>query len=236
MTYLIKKFWEYNWLKLLIWCAPFVVFLVRAYAMTRGAIFSDGLFKYWVLFVVLVGIITIIKRGVTQLKTINVLINDTDSPKSIIPLFDNGFTLAFFDKYTLYKYTSVCIKGTISGFPVTVSFTPETRSKWAYLDFSFAPLAKDVSKNDSDGTISEFPAKISIITEAISKLSRLDFSFASLSKGASKNNLEESIWFNMIGSAWYTKTPELKKDVKPDVLRFVEVLKEQGYTPVIQQQ
>ena len=179
----------------------------------------------------------------TQIKTINRLIKDTDSPVSIMPLFDNGFKLTFFNKYVLYKYTSLCIKGTISGYPVTVSFMPETPSRWGYLDFSFAPLSGSVSKNDSKdpGSDNEVYGKEYLdlyffIRELISRCMRLDLFFASLPKGAPGNNLEESIWFNMIGSAWYTKTPELKKDVKPDVLRFVEGLKEQGYKPAIQQQ
>jgi len=241
MFYLIKKFWQYNWLKLLIWCAPIVAWLVRAFTASQSSILTDGFVRFLVFIIILICVIRTIKRGMTQIKTINRLIKDTDSPISIIPLFDNGFTLAFFNKYVLYKYTSLCIKGTISGYPVTVSFMPETPSRWGYLDFSFAPLSgsvsgKDIedSGNDSAEYGQEYLDLYLFLRALISRCMRLDLFFASLPKGTPGNNLEESIWFNMPGSGWYVKTPRLKKDIKPEVLRFVEELKEKGYTPVAQ--
>ncbi len=126
-------------------------------------------------------------KGINYYRIIARLINDT-SEKSIIPLFDDGFSIENADEKGKIEYTKENFKGTISGLPVEIRFFPADRATW----------------------------------------SSLSFSFYSLSKEGFGSNVSRYISFNM---NWRNR---LKKDVKPEVLKFVADLKERGYSPAPQ--
>ncbi len=133
-------------------------------------------------FLILTIPITIV-RGLIFFKTINRFKNDT-TENSIIPLFDNGYTILLDDLESKISFTKENLKGTIGGLPVEVFFRPPIRIEYPCLIFRFYPLLQPDSGND--------------ITKII------DFSLSFRYR--------------------------LKKDIKPDVLKFVADLKARGYS------
>jgi len=73
------------------------------------------------------------------------LTEDT-GPFSILPLFDEGFTIKMRNINTWLMFTTPTITGSIAGFPVTIYYTTSSRSSWSKVDFKFSPLSKEGSR------------------------------------------------------------------------------------------
>ncbi len=186
----VKKFLAFNWMKIFFWFVlVYMVFCVYYYIILPANTARNPipiLVVYYILYV-----FRTILRGTTHFHVMDKLGNDSTSSTSITPLFDNGYTIELADKNSPFSFTKQCLKGSVSGGPVVVSFRQGGRGRYPRLSFSFMLQVKD----------------------------------------GSESNTNEIIGFNMTSfvgglSIW----PYLKKDIKPEVLRFAESLKEQGYT------
>ena len=123
-------------------------------------------------------------HGLGFFRTIKRLTEDT-TEKSIMPLFDNGYSLELENLNSKFFFTTECLKGTISGLPVNVSFSQAYGYKWPSLGFSFS----------------------------------------SLSESGFRNNIIGYICFNL------NIRNRLKRDIKPEVLKFAADLNAKGYSP-----
>ena len=83
--------------------------------------------------------------GINAFMVVRQLIEDTTN-NSIMPLFDSGYTVGLIDEKSWIFFAKPCIKGTIGGLPVSVSYTRSDRSSWSHIDFIFSPLSKQGSR------------------------------------------------------------------------------------------
>lgn len=133
------KFWKYNKGKVLLiggisFGIPFVLLMIvgrRATAMAQT-------FELAAIIAVVAMVVYTIK-GVVFFNTAESFINDV-SDRSVIPLFDNGYTISTDNEDSKLFFTTEKLKGTIEGLPVTVSFPRLTRKAWPALTFNFYPL------------------------------------------------------------------------------------------------
>ena len=202
----MKKFWELNKIKLLVYFIIFAaLFGFLFYNLLSNPPRNSSIFgRYFPLLIPVSFILNLFIYGSRPCRMTERLINDS-TEKSIITLFDNGFTIDSFSipfseiygrwpfDFNFFSFKAPCLKGTISGLPVVVSALPSTRIRFAYIDFSFTPLLIHGVKTDKD----------------------------------------EDIWFNMGKGQFGMGKSRLNKDIKPNVLEFVDALKEKGYTSAL---
>ena len=193
----MKKFWELNKTKvILLFVSIYVVGLLFFCLSLHARIFDKGhevTFLIPLIFSLALSAVFVI-RGTIYFSVIDKIKIDT-SQKSITPLFDNGFVLELDDQRKLLLITKQLLHGTISGYPVKVSFRLGNKYNWPIIKFTF--------------TVSSINIK--------------------------ETSTEESIWFKMPCFPYrMVLLPQLRKDIKPEVLDFIEGLKEKGYTPAAQ--
>ncbi len=177
------KFWEYNKMKILtIGGTTYVLSLIVLVLITNGI----GGISQVILVPLLPATIAMLVVGVKGLfyfKSIDRLIEE-DSERSLLSLFDNGYTVDLVNESSWFWFTSERVKGTFSGFPVTVAFSYESRTKRPNLVISFYPIM-------SPGLKTQTIRSISFYTGVRGKL---------------------------------------LKDIKPEIIAFIEGLKSEGYT------
>ncbi len=177
------KFWEYNSNKVLFMAA--LTFLAGAVILIlTGAGETDpvGVVMFSaVICAVFTG--TFVIRGINHFRTMRRITTDT-SDRSILSLFDDGYSVVLNNENSRLFYTTERLKGEISGFPVIVSFEQGSRASWPTLVFSFFPLNHPTLGNR---TSAYYGVKLSL-----------------------RNRL--------------------RKDVKPDVLRFAKDLRDKRYS------
>ena len=111
-------------------------------------------------------------------------LSSNTSKVSILPLFDNGYTIELTNKKKWLLFSNPCIHATISGLPVVINFTQGTQYNPSKINFQFEPLISEGSHAVSNTCIS-FKMR----------------------------------WLN-----------ELKNDIKPQVMQFVQDAKTKGGT------
>jgi hypothetical protein len=80
-------------------------------------------------------------KGLVFFWTVNKFLLD-ESEWSIIPLFDEGYSIYLENADSKLFFTTEKLKGNIGGLPVVVSFPQLTRARWPTLVFNFYPLSQ----------------------------------------------------------------------------------------------
>ena len=190
----MKIFWELNKRKLillfvLMYVAGVVFFWLSLHAQMLDKGHEVVFFIPFIFSLVLSVVFAI--NGFVYFNVVEKIKNDT-SQKSIMPLFDSGFTVELYDQRKLFAITKQSLRGTIFGYPVKVLFRLGNKYYWPILKFNFTVSSINVNET----------------------------------------TFEESIWSKMPCFPYrMVLLPQLRNDVKPDVIEFLEGLKDKGYVP-----
>ena len=148
------RFWEYN--KRKIWLIGLISFGIPFLILLTFGRALDNLSWSLILAPLIQSTLMMMAfsvKGYSYFTTTNKIIAE-DSNKSIIPLFDDGYTIDLINIESTLFFTTERLKGRISDFPVAVSYTPRSSRGPAELVFAFYPLSHSGTEIKSSRSIS----------------------------------------------------------------------------------
>lgn len=114
------RFWELNkWKILQRWVLLTVIYLLSFFFSKNQNFFSVITVAAVGLSTLIVGIVAL--GGLLSYKALRRLTEDV-SEKSILPLFDSGYTITLKNIHNWFLFTQEQLSSTISGFPVNIFF------------------------------------------------------------------------------------------------------------------